>query len=102
MDTFNQTTLANGLTVVTETLPHVESVSMGVYVRTGSRTETAENSGVAHFLQHMAFKGTHSRSAEEIAMAIEDVGGNINAYTSRETTAYHLKEIGRASCRERV
>ncbi|KAB8151223.1 insulinase family protein [Kordia sp. TARA_039_SRF] len=93
MDTFNQTTLANGLTVVTETLPHVESVSMGVYVRTGSRTETAENSGVAHFLEHMAFKGTHSRSAEEIAMAIEDVGGNINAYTSRETTAYHLKVL---------
>lgn len=91
MNTFKQTKLANGLTVVTETMPHVESVSLGVYVRTGSRTENAEIAGVAHFLEHMAFKGTEKRSAEDIAREIEDVGGHINAYTSRETTAYHLK-----------
>jgi predicted Zn-dependent peptidase len=89
--TYAQTKLRNGLTITTETMLHVESISMGVYIRTGSRAETADISGVAHFLEHMAFKGTEKRNAEDIAREIEDVGGNINAYTSRETTAYHLK-----------
>lgn len=89
--TYKQTILSNGLTITTESMSHVESISIGVYVRTGSRTETASTSGAAHFLEHMAFKGTKKRSAEDIAREIEDVGGIINAYTSRETTAYHLK-----------
>lgn len=91
MEIYNETKLSNALTITTEHMPHVESISMGVYVRTGSRTENEENSGVAHFLEHMAFKGTDKRTAEDIAAEIEDVGGAINAYTSRETTAYHLK-----------
>ncbi|MFT7433934.1 MAG: putative Zn-dependent peptidase [Alphaproteobacteria bacterium] len=90
---YHETKLANGLTVVSEHMAAVESASVGIYVRTGSRAETQNNNGVAHFLEHMAFKGTTTRTSEEIAREIEDVGGHINAYTSRETTAYHLKVL---------
>ncbi len=88
-----QTVLDNGLTVISEVMPAVETVSVGVYVRTGSRAETAANNGVSHFLEHMAFKGTERRSALDIAAEVEDVGGQMNAYTSTETTAYHLKVL---------
>ncbi|MDF7674456.1 pitrilysin family protein [Acetobacteraceae bacterium ESL0709] len=86
-----QTTLANGLRIVTENVDRVETVSFGVYVAAGSRHETAKNNGVAHFLEHMAFKGTKRRSAMQIAEEIENVGGHINAYTARENTAYYVK-----------
>ena len=85
------TTLPSGLTVVTERMERVETVSLGAYVGTGTRYEQAEENGVSHFLEHMAFKGTERRSAAAIAEAIEDVGGHINAYTSREQTAYYVK-----------
>ena len=85
------TTLASGLTVLTERMERVETVSFGAYIGAGTRHETAAENGVAHFLEHMAFKGTASRSAVDIAEAIEDVGGHINAYTSREQTAYYVK-----------
>ncbi|MDH3738805.1 MAG: insulinase family protein, partial [Alphaproteobacteria bacterium] len=87
------TTLANGLRVVTDRMPTVESVSLGVWVRAGARYELPQVNGVAHLLEHMIFKGTQRRSAREIAEEIEAVGGSINAYTSRETTAYYAKVL---------
>jgi len=93
MSGYKETKFSNGLTVVSDHMSSVESASVGVYVRSGSRSEVPLNNGVAHFLEHMAFKGTERRTAEEIAREIEDVGGNMNAYTSRETTAYHLKML---------
>ena len=76
--------LANGFRVVTEHMPGLASASIGVWVGAGGRHETSTQNGIAHFLEHMAFKGTERRSALQIAEAIEDVGGYINAYTSRE------------------
>ncbi len=87
------TRLASGLTIVTERMDRVETVSFGAYVATGSRNETAAENGVSHFLEHMAFKGTETRSAAAIAEEIEAVGGHINAYTAREQTAYYVKVL---------
>jgi predicted Zn-dependent peptidase len=87
------TRLKSGLTVVTERMERVETVSLGAYVATGSRNERAEENGVSHFLEHMAFKGTERRSAAQIAEEIEAVGGHINAYTAREQTAYYVKVL---------
>jgi predicted Zn-dependent peptidase len=83
--------LANGLRVVTDAMDSVETVSLGVWVDVGTRHEPKEINGVAHLLEHMAFKGTARRSALEIASEIEAVGGHLNAYTSREHTAYYAK-----------
>lgn len=85
------TTLANGLHIVTERMPHVETATLGVWVDMGSRFETSEQNGISHLFEHMAFKGTKKRTAQAIVEAIEDVGGWLNAYTSRETTAYFAK-----------
>jgi predicted Zn-dependent peptidase len=85
------TQLPSGLTVLTERMERVETVSFGAYIGAGTRHETAAENGVAHFLEHMAFKGTATRSSVDIAEAIENVGGHINAYTSREQTAYYVK-----------
>src|ERR1700761_5299002 len=90
-DAIRGETLASGLTVVTEEMSRVETVSFGAYVAAGTRHERAEENGVSHFLEHMAFKGTESRSAAEIAEEVEAVGGHINAYTAREQTAYYVK-----------
>lgn len=86
-------TLSNGLRIVTEHMPGLKSASVGVWVMAGARHERIEQNGIAHFLEHMAFKGTKSRSALQIAETIEDVGGYINAYTSRETTAYYARVL---------
>ena len=80
------TRLQSGLTVVTENMPHLESVALGVWIKSGSRNETTDEHGIAHLLEHMAFKGTERRSARQIAEEIENVGGEINAATSVETT----------------
>ncbi len=85
------TRLASGLTVVTETMPHLESVALGVWIKSGSRNETADEHGIAHLLEHMAFKGTARRSARQIAEQIENVGGEVNAATSTETTSYYAR-----------
>ncbi|MCE0745370.1 insulinase family protein [Acetobacter sicerae] len=90
-DPIQQTRLPSGLTVVTERMDRVETVSFGAYVATGTRNERPEENGVSHFLEHMAFKGTATRSAARIAEEIENVGGHINAYTAREQTAYYVK-----------
>ena len=85
------TTLSNGLRVVTDRMPNVETASVGAWVDVGTRDEKAEINGVSHMLEHMAFKGTKRRSAYDIAADIEAVGGHLNAYTSRENTAYYAK-----------
>jgi predicted Zn-dependent peptidase len=94
-------TLPNGLRIVVEPMPGLQSASVGLWVSAGGRHERAEQNGIAHFLEHMAFKGTARRSALQIAEEIEDVGGYINAYTSREVTAYYARVLkaGRAAGR---
>ncbi len=91
--TVEVTRLANGLTVATDRMDSVETVSLGAWVRVGTRHERAELNGVAHFLEHMVFKGTERRSAQDIAQEIEAVGGHLNAYTGRESTAFHAKVL---------
>ena len=87
------TTLPNGFRIVTERMPGLASAAVGIWVQAGARHEGADQNGIAHFLEHMAFKGTATRSALQIAETIEDVGGYINAYTSRETTAYYARVL---------
>ena len=113
--------LPNGLTVLTEQMEHLRSVSIGIWMKTGSRHEEPEANGVSHFLEHMVFKGTRNRSAEEIARQIDSIGGNMDAFTAKECICFNAKvldehlpialdvvsdmvlnQIGRASCRERV
>jgi len=85
--------LSNGLTVATETLPSIESVALGVWIKSGARNERDDEHGMAHLLEHMAFKGTARRSAFQIASEIENVGGEINAATSVETTSYYARVL---------
>src|SRR5215472_5840062 len=86
-------TLANGLRIATDRVETVDTVSLGIWIDVGTRHEPAASNGVAHFLEHMAFKGTERRSALAIAEEIEAVGGHLNAYTSRESTAYYAKVL---------
>lgn len=90
-DTIRLTTLDNGLTIATDRVDTVKTVSVGLWNKAGSRYETAENNGVAHFLEHMVFKGTKNRNALDIAKEIENVGGYLNAYTGNEITAYYAR-----------
>ncbi|WP_292290006.1 pitrilysin family protein [Marivita sp.] len=91
--TVQTATLPNGFRIVTEHMPGLESAAIGIWITAGGRHERPEQNGIAHFLEHMAFKGTETRSALQIAEAIEDVGGYINAYTSREVTAYYARVL---------
>ena len=86
-------TLSNGFRIVTEHMAGLKSASLGIWVGAGGRHERLEQNGIAHFLEHMAFKGTEKRNSLQIAEAIEDVGGYINAYTSREMTAYYVRVL---------
>nr|WP_256368399.1 pitrilysin family protein [Ruegeria sp. HKCCA5491] len=85
--------MKNGFRIVSEHMPGLQSAAIGIWVTAGGRHERIEQNGIAHFLEHMAFKGTERRSALQIAEAIEDVGGYINAYTSREVTAYYARVL---------
>lgn len=85
--------LTNGLRVVTEKIETVKSISVGVWVETGSRNENKLNNGISHFIEHMMFKGTEKRNALELAESIENVGGQINAFTGREATCYYIKAL---------
>jgi predicted Zn-dependent peptidase len=89
----SRTTLPNGLRIITESMPHVRSVSLGVWIGTGSRREAVAQSGLSHFIEHMLFKGTSSRSAEEIAKVIDSTGGHLDAYTAKELVSYNTKVI---------
>ncbi|MGE3189769.1 MAG: M16 family metallopeptidase, partial [Vicinamibacterales bacterium] len=86
-------TLANGLRLVTESMPHVRSVSIGVWLTRGSRHEPADHPGIAHFVEHMLFKGTATRSAEDIAQQVDSIGGQLDAFTSKEYAGYYVKVL---------
>ena len=88
-----RTELSNGLVILTERMEHVRSVSMGVWVKTGSRDELPEINGVSHFVEHMVFKGTNSRSAKNIAREVDAIGGNLDAFTSKETICFNMKVL---------
>jgi predicted Zn-dependent peptidase len=90
---FRRTTLPNGLTVVSEYMPSVRSVALGVWVRRASVHETRELMGVSHFLEHLVFKGTERRSAREIALSLESLGGSLDAFTSREHTSFQARVL---------
>ncbi|MFT5871614.1 MAG: putative Zn-dependent peptidase [Clostridium sp.] len=90
---YNLFKLDNGLRVVVENIEYVNSVSVGLWVENGSRNEGITSSGISHFIEHMLFKGTPSRTAKQIAEAIEDVGGQINAFTGREATCFYIKAL---------
>src|SRR5512133_2609768 len=90
---YRKDTLANGIRVVSETLPKSRSVSIGVWVKVGSRHEPAEIGGVSHFIEHLFFKGTQKRTAKDIAIAMDSIGGEMNAFTSQETTTYYVKVV---------
>ncbi len=85
--------LANGVRFVTERMAHVRSVSMGVWLTRGSRHEPADHAGIAHFVEHMLFKGTTSRSAEDIAQQVDSIGGQLDAFTSKEYAGYYMKVL---------
>ncbi|MDW7672547.1 MAG: pitrilysin family protein [Bacillota bacterium] len=89
----NKNVLPNGLRIVTEKIPTVKSVAVGVWIRTGVVTEGELNNGISHFIEHMLFKGTRNRSARSIAETVDGVGGHINAFTSREYTCYYMKVL---------
>jgi predicted Zn-dependent peptidase len=90
-DSVEKTTLSNGVRILSQKMPHVQSVSMGVWVSIGSRDESDAENGLSHFIEHMIFKGTQKRSAFEIAKAFDAIGGYTNAFTSMENTCYHAK-----------
>ncbi|MDZ4736572.1 MAG: pitrilysin family protein [Rhodospirillaceae bacterium] len=93
VESIGVTRLANGITVATDFMPGIETVSVGVWVGVGTRHEPEKLNGISHLLEHMAFKGTERRSAIDIAIEIESVGGNLNAYTGRERTCYYAKML---------
>lgn len=88
-----KTILPNGLMVLTESMPHVRSVSMGVWINCGSRDESAAMNGISHFVEHMVFKGTTSRSAQQLAREVDTIGGNLDAFTSKETICFNIKVL---------
>jgi predicted Zn-dependent peptidase len=88
-----RTVLPNGLIVLTERMDHLRSVAMGVWIKSGSRCEAAEINGISHFVEHMVFKGTRSRSAQRIAREMDSIGGNLDAFTSKETICFNVKSL---------
>ncbi len=90
---YQQTTLSNGLRIICETIPHVHSVSLGVWVGSGSRYENPHYNGISHFIEHMFFKGTERRTAKQIAETIDAVGGQLNAFTTKEYTCFYAKVL---------
>src|SRR5512140_3471612 len=85
--------LPNGLIVLTEEMPHLRSVSIGVWIKTGSRHEEPEYNGISHFIEHMVFKGTKSRTAEDIARQVDSIGGNMDAFTAKECVSFDIKVL---------
>ena len=90
---FQKTILSNGIRLITYKMPEAMSVSVGLWVNAGSRCETPENNGVSHFIEHMLFKGTKNRSAKKIAQIFDSIGGQINAFTSKECTCFYTKTL---------
>lgn len=90
---YQKTTLGNGVRVVTESIPYVRSVSLGIWADVGSRDESPEQNGISHFLEHMVFKGTKKRSVREIAQSLESLGGYLNAFTTKEQTCFYARVL---------
>ncbi|MDR0958310.1 MAG: insulinase family protein [Clostridiales bacterium] len=90
---FNKITLSNGVQIIAETIPFVRSIAFGIWVRNGSRNESKENNGISHFIEHMLFKGTETRSASRIADEFDAIGGQLNAYTAKEMTCYYARVL---------
>lgn len=90
---YNKFTLENGVRVVCEKIPYMRSVSLGIWIGTGSRFESRVNNGISHFIEHMLFKGTENRSAKEIAESIDNIGGQLNAFTGKECTCFYTKTL---------
>ena len=90
---YPRTVLPNGIRVITETMSHVRSISIGVWIGTGARRETVAENGISHFIEHMLFKGTSNRTAEDIAKIVDSTGGHLDAYTSKELVSYNTKVI---------
>ncbi|MDF2635402.1 MAG: processing peptidase [Pelosinus sp.] len=90
---YRKSLLSNGLRVVSEAIPYVKSVTLGIWIGTGSRFEQSYNHGISHFIEHMVFKGTKNRSAKDIAETVDGVGGEINAFTTKEYTCYYIKVL---------
>ena len=85
--------LPNGLIVITEEMPHIRSIAIGIWMKTGSRDETAEINGISHFTEHMVFKGTKNRTARDIARQVDSIGGNMDAFTGKETICFNIKVL---------
>ena len=90
---YGKTTLANGARVITETIPSVRSIAVGVWIHTGSRDEAPDDAGISHFIEHMVFKGTARRRMHQIAKRLESVGGFLNAFTSKEYTCFYARAL---------
>src|SRR5579872_4603574 len=88
-----RTVLRNGVRVVTERMSNVRSVSVGIWIGTGSREESPQESGLSHFVEHMVFKGTKNRSAEQIARSVDSIGGGLDAFTTKELVSYNVKVL---------
>ena len=93
MNSVKKEVLDNGLTILTEKMPHVRSISLGIWLKIGSRCETQELNGVAHYIEHLLFKGTSHRTAEEIARQVDSIGGHLDAFTAKETICYSTKVL---------
>ena len=93
MNNIQKEVLDNGLTILTEQMPHVRSISLGIWLKIGSRSEAQEVNGVAHFIEHLLFKGTSHRTAEEIARQVDSIGGHLDAFTAKETICYSTKVL---------
>jgi predicted Zn-dependent peptidase len=91
MENFRKKEMKNGLVVVSEVMPHLRSASLGIWIQCGSRSETIEHTGISHFIEHLLFKGTKTRSTIEIAEAIDSIGGQLNAFTEKEYVGYYAK-----------
>jgi predicted Zn-dependent peptidase len=85
--------LPNGLTILSEEMNHLRSVSIGIWVKTGSRDEDLQWNGISHFIEHMVFKGTENRSAEDIARQVDSIGGNLDAFTAKECICFNMKVL---------
>ena len=91
--TYEKTVLDSGIRIVTETIPYVRSVSIGIWANVGSRDEDESRNGISHFLEHMVFKGTKNRSVKDIAQSLESLGGFLNAFTAKEQTCFYARVL---------
>src|SRR5437762_4738976 len=91
--TIRKTVLSNGLTILTEAMPHIKSVSLGVWLKKGSRHENEVDNGISHFIEHLVFKGNKTRSAHDIALVIDKLGGQVDAFTGKEYTCFYFRAL---------